>query len=161
MKVRCKLCHRVELWSAEGSRAVEVVGGRRRIPAPERATFEVLAGSVEGELGPVVAACPACAGPMIADGAAKRIPWTIETPRGPIVFGASGTVASPEGPSLDAARALIGELYPRPRDPLAPVTSAFGGSLVLMMLAPVSVWLMAVFFVVLFLTRVGTSVPLP
>lgn len=161
MRTRCRICHRVERWSADGSRTVELVGGRRRSRAPERDAFEVLAKSVTGEIGPVVAECPACSGPMVSEDGGKRIPWTIETPRGPIVFGPTATVASPEGPSLDAARALMGAVYPRPLDPSAALTSTFGSSLMVMMMAPVAVWLLAVFFVVLFLTHVGNPVPGP
>lgn len=157
MTVRCRVCHRVEQWSADGTRTVRTEGGGRRPPSPERATFEVLAASARGELGPVVARCPACGAPLVADGAAVRIPWTLPTPQGPIVLADDGTMSPPP----EVAERWVAESWPVVVEEDSKAFRLFRSSLVMMMLAPVAVWLLAVFFVVLFLSNFGAPVPFP
>jgi hypothetical protein len=161
VKIHCRMCHRSERWSEDGVRTVEAAGGGRRSATPERDAFEALADSFSGRFGPVVAACPACAGPMLSDGGGQRIAWTLLGPRGPIVFAADGTIASPDGPTLDDARIALDTSFPRPVVRESKMAIGFGGSLVFMMLAPVAVWMMGVFFLVMFLTHVGSPVSMP
>jgi hypothetical protein len=179
--VTCRSCHRVEERPESSAPAgsgvvVRAPGGLRRAPVPERAALETLLASARGEVGPVVAACPACGLPMVAEGpapsgstpsslgaaavgaavgaaaagGADRIPWVI----GLVRFEADGRVVGPEGPlSQEEAERLLDRVLPRSAPVETPGFGLFQGSLLVFMLAPLAVWLFSIVFVSVFLYR--------
>jgi hypothetical protein len=161
---RCTLCHRVEDWSpAEGggySRVERAAGGARRPSAPGRQALEV----VLADGGRVVAACPACGQPMLGDdsGVLPPIAWTFALPGGAITLSPDGTGVGPEGPMARAeAAARVRAGQPLEMLEMAEQggrwTLAFQLGLLVLMLAPIAVWLFSVFYVTLFLSHAGEA----
>jgi hypothetical protein len=115
----------------------------------------VLGAPGRGEV--VVGACPACRQPMTASGGTP-VAWEIAAPNGlTVTFGADGTIRGPDGGlAPDAARRLLDRALPRDEETGGPTgwrLRAFQLALVLMMLAPLAVWLFSVAFVSNFLAH--------
>lgn len=157
ISVRCRVCHREERWSGEAREVVVEGGARRPRTHPELAAWRTLVASHTGQLGPVVAACAACGQPMVADQEVAAIEWQIRTPEGSVCVKRHG-LRGPQGP-LDwaEATALVERHYPEEwgvADYVGPGALARSG-LVLLMLAPVALWVLATGAIVVILLNAG------
>jgi hypothetical protein len=160
--VRCASCHRVERWQGD-LREVRSVGGARRALDPERRALKTVLAAIQGETGPVVAACPACGQPMLAsDRGLTPIGWSFVLPEdaGTVRIEPDGTALGPDGPtSLSAASAAVRAAWRAAPDPIdelrTGLTLVFQVMVLLLMLAPIAVWLFSVLFVSVFLSHVG------
>jgi hypothetical protein len=152
--VRCPSCHREERVR-DGVREVVTEGGQRR-PAgsPQVAALEILLASMGGALPPVVGTCPACGQPLV--GGEPRAAYAIPVPGGAITLGADGSLTGPAGPLVaDAARDLVRRAWPEEHTPLA--ERAFAGIVLLLMLVPAAIGAFMVYFVFLYLSRLGAA----
>jgi hypothetical protein len=129
-------------------------GGARRPPVAGRAAFAVLEASARGELGPVVATCPGCDQPMVADGAAPAAEYEVALPNGLSLRFLDGRVFGSDGEiSWDDARARVDKALPKVAEAGTPGLGPFQGLLILAMLTPFAVWVFAVVFVTVFLYK--------
>lgn len=152
MQVWCPSCHRRESRGPDGI-TVELAGGSRRPSEhPTLAAWRTLRKARQG--GRIVVGACVCGQPMLADPPAPGVPWTLETPDGPVQVGSD--LVGPDGPlDEDAAEALL-EGHFRERLALRPGVAAFRTGLIVMMLAPVLLWAAAVLGVIGFLIGFGT-----
>lgn len=155
--VRCRSCHREERWEGERREVVAEGGSRRPSVHPELAAWRTLVDAHAGRTGPVVAACAACAQPMVA--ATEGLPsieWAIRTPAGPVTVKRHG-LRGPRG-ELDWSEAneLIEGFYPDELQlgewvgPAAVLRAGWVG----LMVFPAFVWVGAALLVTVFLLNV-------
>lgn len=154
-EVRCRSCHRHERWG-QGYREVVSEGGGRAPTEPSgRAAWRVARASRAGELR-VVGTCP-CGQPLVcgADAGPDPVPVRIALPEGELVL--EGGRWSLAGAPIDDATAerRVEAAFPLP--PPDRVADAFAGSVALLVLVPVLVWVSLVGFVVVFLTGLGSA----
>lgn len=161
-EVRCPVCFYRARWTSDGE-TVEVVqegGVRQPSPHPTLAAWRVWGRSRAGDLGPVVGTCPRCAMPLVAeeDGLEAVAPWTLETPRGPVVVGAD-VLRGPSGPLTDvAAEAFFASQFqPDPVRELADPRLIFLVVVIAILAIVALFWLGAALFVANFLYAMGTQ----
>jgi hypothetical protein len=148
IEVWCPTCHRREAWS-DGERRVLQEGGRRRAPDhPDLAAWRVIARSRAGELGPVVARCPACGSPMVASrGAAlPAVHWHFDLPEGPVDLPTDQDAPPELGARLETLH--------RPRWVFAPGRTLFTGCLISALLGPFLAWLFSIVYTTWFIANV-------
>lgn len=152
--MRCPSCHREERVR-DGVREVVTEGGRRRPSgSPQAAALETLLASMRGALPPVVGACPACGQPLV--GEEPRAAYTIPVDGGAVTLGGDGELTGPSGPlGAEAARDLVRRAWPEEATPLA--ERAFAGIVLLLMLVPAAIGAFMVWFVFLYLSRLGAA----
>ncbi|MEQ1500759.1 MAG: hypothetical protein ABMB14_00945 [Myxococcota bacterium] len=155
MKVDCRGCHRVEEWTG-AARTVVVPGGARRTRTPERDAFAAVAGWLRGELPPVVGRCAVCGQPMVGHGVPTgwTIPGVVEVaPDRTIVLHSGGSApGTSRRVAVDEAERAVQAAFPAPLEEPA-LGGWLQGTLVLVMLAPIGVWVFSVMFVAAFLSH--------
>ena len=155
MIVRCLSCHRIERHT-NGVVTVEQRGGARRPAESAREAWDVVRRSVVGALGPIAGACPACGQPLVADDiTAPRHRYAIAIGDATLVMNEDATLTGPAGIlTVDEGDALLDAGAPRVRP--APLLGVFQGALLAAMIVPFVVWVLAIVFVVVFLSRADT-----
>lgn len=168
----CPTCHYRARWDTDLGAAVEVlqVGGSRQPAVPEAlAAWRIWRASRAGQTGPVVASCPACALPLLADDASAPTdaPHTLTTPLGRVQIGADTLTLDGEPTDADALDAQLERaLGPRLRasDVLA-VQNVFGLAFLTILGTVAVLWVFAALFLVRFVIAIGVqdnvSIPLP
>lgn len=148
-RVRCAGCHREERWDEVGRHVLIPGGHRRPAEAQPLAAWRIVARSLAGELGPVVAECPACGLPMTAEpgSALPTWSWRFDLPDGPVTADA-GVLVPPTSP--EALTARLEELHRRPWE-FRPATWAFQGGVIGLMGVPILLWIFGMIFTAFFL----------
>ncbi|MFT4624787.1 MAG: hypothetical protein ACI8PZ_003450 [Myxococcota bacterium] len=146
----------MEQWES-GERVVQVEGGSRR-PAvhPDLAAWHTVRGALAGDTGAVVAECPACAQPMVADEGGQWLDWPLQTPDGAVMIRA-GTL--PANHSIAALDSALDAAWAERFDLRAvrPGRALFQGGLLTLILVPIALWVIAVGVVSLFLFSAVTD----
>lgn len=140
MTVSCPCCLREERWRGE-ERVVVTAGGKRRPEGPpELAAWDTALASLRG--GPVVVGrCPACDQPLVAAAPARRAPWTVPLPGGPLVVLDRVTADGVEL-SADEADRRVRAAFPHGG---SAGRTAVQGAMILPMFAPIVMWPVALF----------------
>lgn len=160
----CPTCHRKERWT-NGVREVLIEGGARQ-PASslEREGFDRVFAASQGEVGPIVGACP-CGLPLVGEAGAPVGDYLLALPPGELRVSPGGVTLAGEPVDLDALAAKVHVAFPLAvSDGATPTERLFAGSLLTMMLFPVVVWVFAVSVVVVFYSHWasgGGSVGMP
>jgi hypothetical protein len=103
-----------------------------------------------------VGPCPSCGQPLCARPGDPHpaVPWTLDGPEGPVtVCGAQ--VTGPSGPLVASEVDALLEAHHRERWDLRPSAWLFPSFVLVMMLAPLLLWMSAASSVVVFLTHFG------
>lgn len=150
VRVRCPTCHRAEVWAGP-TPTVELPGGARK-PAvhPEIASWRILAAARAGETGPVVAECPVCGLPMVAEKGADLpfVPWTLHTKAGDVLVTADRIDGATDAAALTAR---LEQDYGWKLE-IKPLSFLFQGGLVVFGALPIFLlWVWAVVFTSWFL----------
>jgi len=153
MNVRCTSCHRKERRDGDAL-TVELAGGLRRpTEHPTLAAWKTLRKARHDDsivVGPCV-----CGQPLLGDGPGDSVPWTLDTPDGPIRV--DREITGPNGPlDEDAAEALL-ERHFGWRLALKPGLALFQGTLMMAMLGPMMLWVVTIIIVVASLIGFSTK----
>ncbi|MCB9673749.1 MAG: hypothetical protein H6737_01455 [Alphaproteobacteria bacterium] len=153
MIASCPVCHRRERWDG-GERHVEMEGGRRNPPVhPVLQAWRTCREAREA--GRVVVGRCVCGQPLVAE-AGTWMPWTLDTPKGPVVVRADGQ--SEAGGEIETER-LDARLYAGlgPKIEIKPGLFVFQSTMMLSIVAPALLWLAALFVVIVFLIGFGSK----
>lgn len=133
----CPTCLRRERVDGD-QRVVEQPGGARA-PAehPTLAAWRLLLDHRHGRRGAVVGPCPACGMPMFTDADHPSVPWTLETPDGPVVV---------DDGDLDEA-GLTARLEQAWTEPVDWAGGVLSGVASLSVVIPILLWIFAIIVV--------------
>lgn len=158
MIVHCSCCHRSERWS--GSEPVVLLEGGQRKPSqnPHLAAWSTLRRSLSGELGPVVGSCEACGQPLISEDRDATIhSWSFTLSDGEYII--NGGIKSPSGPMEPEQfhQKMMTQFYEE--EEFEPAQTLFSMTVLLLMTAPIILWVLAGITVSMILLNYSSETP--